>query len=84
MIEPHVVHGGASSWFCIAANGEDGTTARVGVTVAVTFSAAEGFGTGISTAGAVTGRSAASSRLLTPARYCASGDRNFDAIHRKM
>ena len=20
MIEPHVVHGGASSWFCIAAN----------------------------------------------------------------
>src|SRR4029453_15311207 len=34
--------------------------------------------------GSSAGSSAISSRRLTPARYCASGDRNFVAIHRKM
>ena len=36
MIEPQVVHGGASSWFWIAANEDDeGTIAPVGLTLAV-------------------------------------------------
>ena len=39
---------------------------------------------GAGTAGASTASTTASSRLLTPARNCASGDRNFDAIQRKM
>ena len=30
MIEPHVEHGGASSWFCIAANDDSDFTAAVG------------------------------------------------------
>ena len=32
MIDPQVVHGGASSWFCIAAICDAGTTARVALT----------------------------------------------------
>ena len=47
MIEPQVVHGGASSWFWIAANGEvDGTIAPVGLTFAVGVDGAFGAGTG--------------------------------------
>ena len=34
--------------------------------------------------GSCSGDVTSSSRLLTPARNCASGDRNFAAIHRKM
>ena len=44
--------------------------------------AATGVGAGAALTGAVS--SAGSSRMFTPARNCASGDRNFVAIHRKM
>lgn len=47
MIDPQVVHGGASSWFWIAANCDvDGTIAPVGLTFAVVAGAALGAGTG--------------------------------------
>ena len=79
MIEPQVEHGGASSWFCIVENddfapedaafAEDAEGAEA---VALTSSA--------SCSGVVV----TSSRLFTPARNCASGDRNFAAIQRKM
>jgi hypothetical protein len=76
MIEPHVEHGGASSWFCIAAN--DDVRGEVIAPVA-DAPAAEATSSG-SCSGVVT----TSSRTLTPARNCASGERNFVAIHRKM
>jgi len=48
MIDPHVEHGGASSWFCIAANREvDGTIAPVGLTFAVGVDGAFGAGTAV-------------------------------------
>ena len=57
MIDPHVVHGGASSWFCIAANGlACGTITPVALTFAVGAFATFGAGTADST-------SAASSRI---------------------
>ena len=81
MIDPHVEHGGASSWFCIAENfdavgltGAEAPVLRVsasGLAIAATSS--------VNCSGVV-----ASCTLFTPARYCASGDRNFAAIHRKM
>ena len=83
MIEPQVVHGGASSWFWIAANCDASSSEQsrpVGLTFAVGVDGAFGAGT----VGRLQRRSIASSRLLTPARNCASGDRNFDAIQRKM
>ena len=80
MIDPQVEQGGASSWFCIAAND---AVERVELTVAVGSTAA-GFGAGIAADAALLCASITSSRLLTPARNCASGDRNFDAIQRKM
>jgi hypothetical protein len=83
MIDPHVVHGGASVWFCIAAN-----------ELAFGFAAAAGSGFTSAGAGAITTFGAAgasafssatgSSRMFTPARNWASGDRNLLAIHRKM
>jgi hypothetical protein len=76
MIEPHVEHGGASSWFCIAANDAvfgDAITAVGDAPAAAATSS-----------GSCSGVVVSSSRLLTPARYCASCDRNYDAIHRKM
>jgi hypothetical protein len=79
MIEPHVLQGGASVWFCIAAN-----------VLALGLASA---GAGVGAAGAAgaeivtlagSALSVGSSRMFTPARNCASGERNFVAIHRKM
>ena len=72
MIDPHVLHGGASSWFRIAANSED-----------LGFGAASAF----FSAGAsirLEPDSTAGSFTFTPTWNCASGDRNFVASHRKM
>ena len=80
MIEPQVLQGGASSWFCIAANAD---LRGAGAGPPTTGSAATALAVAVEpSAGAAA--SAASSRLLTPARNCASGDRNFEASQRKM
>ena len=95
MIEPQVEHGGASSWFCIAANLEaTGAEAPVllpeapvllgaaaaGVAFAApAASAPKAVTSSVSCSGVVT-----TSGMFTPARYWASGDRNLAAIHRKM
>ena len=78
MIDPHVLHGGASVWFCIAANelGFAGLASTGGATAAGAGVVTVTFGAGASSAG--------SSRMFTPARNCASGVRNLVAIHRKM
>ena len=75
MIEPHVEHGGASSWFWIVMCGF-AEAARCGDGAAPGSSAVFinpwlPFGS-------------SSSRPLTPAWNCASADRNFDASQRKM
>ena len=81
MIEPQVEHGGASSWFwnacsagflaCLAASASTG--------------AGSAFGTrAITSSGSCSGVVGSSSRLFTPAWYCASTDRNFAASQRKM
>ena len=76
MIEPQVEHGGASSWFCIAAN--DVIFGEVIAAVAEAPAAAA------TSSGSCSGVVTTSSRTLTPARNCASADRNFVAIQRKM
>jgi hypothetical protein len=82
MIDPHVLHGGASVWFCIAANelGFGAGFASTGGADTVTFG-----GAGASTFAVLSSEPATgSSRMFTPARNCASGERNLLAIHRKM
>lgn len=76
MMDPHVEHGGASSWFCIDANEEifGDVIAPVGEAPAAAATSS-GSCSGVVTTGSGT---------FTPTRYCASGDRNFVAIHRKM
>ena len=87
MIDPQVVHGGASSWFCIDAPANvlaDLAAAGAGVlegrlAVAMSAFAASDFASTFAA-----GASAAGSFMFTPARNCASGLRNFVAIQRKM
>ena len=85
MIDPHVVHGGASSWFRIAAPENDGLSgAPEGAPLRASSS-----GAAASTFGAATGAGASAlasdgSFMFTPALNCASGLRNFVAIQRKM
>src|SRR5690242_770695 len=98
MIDPQVLHGGASSWFWIAAcakscalGGPEGPPLRTSESATSPFGAAAAeapatadsvfFASGLP-AGAVVAE--AGSWMLTPARNCASGDRNFVAIQRKM
>ncbi len=71
MIDPHMLQGGASSWFWIAA---------YGAAMGVNLSGAAGF------TGSAANRSSArrSSLLFTPAWNCASFERNLVASHRKM
>ena len=76
MIDPQVEHGGASSWFWMAANletegaeGDEGADGTAALTSSASCSGVE---------------TVTSSRLFTPARNCASGERNFAAIQRKM
>jgi hypothetical protein len=77
MIDPQVEHGGASSWFWIAANVDrEGLEADEGVEGA--------FAVAATSSASCSGVVVTSSRLFTPARNCASGDRNFAAIQRKM
>ena len=76
MIEPHVEHGGASSWFCIAAKDDVFGEAIAAVADAPAAAA--------TSSGSCSGVVTTSSRLLTPTRNCASAERNFVAIHRKM
>ena len=78
MIDPHVLHGGASVWFCIAAN-----ALALGLASGACAGTADAAGAEIVTLAACS-VSAGSSRMFTPARNCASGERNFVAIHRKM
>ena len=71
MIDPHVLHGGASVWFCIAAN-ELGlaaglTSAGGGATAAGAGVVTVTFGAGASARSSAVG----SSRMFTPARNCA-------------
>jgi hypothetical protein len=75
MIDPQVEQGGASSWFCIAAN--DAVFGDVIAPVGDAPAAAAG------SSGSCSGVDV-SSRLFTPARNWASADRNLAAIHRKM
>src|SRR5687767_9516293 len=109
MIEPHVLHGGASSWFRIAANSEvlrGVSSARLPPSLVPSFGApvtpdsTRGDSVRLkpdSTDGALRTRfaesrapdpesrvSTGSTRMFTPTRNCASADRNFVAIHRKM
>src|SRR5688572_19618024 len=113
MIEPQVLHGGASSWFRIAANSEAlgfGASLSAGVPPSLVPSFVEpgklrpaapedaagaeptvtlpapGPGSRAPSPGSrVPGpESAGSSRMFTPTRNCASGDRNLVAIQRKM
>ena len=74
MIEPQVLHGGASSWFWMAANEEDFDVPDVDGAATVSFGIGTGFPPSPSTG----------SRMFTPAAYCASGLRNLVAIYRKM
>lgn len=76
MMLPHVEHGGASSWFCIAA--KDDVFGDVIAPVGDAPAAAA------TSSGSCSGVDVYSSRTFTPARNCASADRNFVAIHRKM
>ena len=76
MIDPHVEHGGASSWFCIAANDD-----VLGDVIAAVAEAPAALAT---SSGSCSGVVTMSSRTLTPARNWASCDRNFEAIQRKM
>src|SRR5262245_29283040 len=97
MIDPHVLHGGASSWFWIAAWAKslaflptsaecEATGAAFGSGLVVTIgsvalpapSEVEGPAAGCRLP------ASGSSFRFTPTRNCASGDRNFVAIHRKM
>ena len=71
MIDPHVEHGGASSWFCIAANDDVFGDAMTAVGEAPAAAA--------TSSGSCSAVVTSSSRLLTPARNCASADRNFAA-----
>ena len=83
MIDPHVVHGGASSWFRIAAPENDGLS---GAPEDAPLRASSS-GAAASPFGAATGASALASDgsfMFTPALNCASGLRNFVAIQRKM
>ena len=76
MIDPQVEHGGASSWFCIAANDDN-----LGEVIAAVGDAPAAAAT---SSGNCSGVVARSSRTLTPARNWASAERNFVAIHLKM
>jgi hypothetical protein len=78
MIDPQVEQGGASSWFCIAANDAVAFDAIAAVGDAPAAAAA---GT---SSGSCSGVVTRSSATFTPARNCASCERNFDAIQRKM
>jgi len=86
MIDPQVEHGGASSWFWMAAKVDPDFAAKdtkedEGVEGVEGVEGTLAFTSSGSCSGVVTGTS---SRLFTPARNCASGDRNFAAIQRKM
>jgi len=91
MIEPQVEHGGASSWFWMAAK-EDFFVVGAGAAAVVELDELpELLEPPEPLPGAVACTSSTScsgvvgvSAVLTPARYCASGDRNFTASHRKM
>ena len=76
MIEPQVEHGGASSWFCIAAN--DVIFGDVIATVAEAPAAAA------TSSGSCSGVITSSSRKLSSARDCAASERDLFAIQRKM
>ena len=57
----------------------------IGLVVALCWFAADcGCAAGAGASGSATADAASSSLPLTPALYCASLDRNFDAIQRKM
>ena len=80
MIEPQVEHGGASSWFCIAANFEPRCAGAEATEAGPEDAeAAVAFTSSTSCSGVV-----GVSGTLTPASYCFSSDRNFAASHRKM
>ncbi len=79
MIEPQVEHGGASSWFCMAAKVEPDFAAEAAENAELADAEAVAFTSRASCSGVVV----TSSRLFTPARNWASGDRNFAAIQRK-
>jgi hypothetical protein len=82
MIEPHVEHGGASSWFWMAAKlDRDFAAEESKEDEGIEDDGTVPFTSSGSCSGVVT---VTSSRLFTPARNCASGERNFAAIQRKM
>jgi len=91
MIDPHVEQGGASSWFRMAAKLEPDFAAK-DTKEGEGFEGAEGAegpegaeaAVALTSSGNCSGVETTSSRLLTPARNCASGDRNFAASQRKM
>jgi hypothetical protein len=83
MIDPHVEHGGASSWFCMVAKAEPNfATEGAEDTELADAEAAEAVA--LTSSASCSGVVVTSSRLFTPARNWASGDRNFAAIQRKM
>src|SRR5688500_18997723 len=97
MIEPQVLHGGASSWFFIAANDDlvglgasasnaDGAfTSIFGASVRLkpdtTPSEPD---SALSPCPLAPWPPESGSFMFTPALNCASGERNLVAIHRKM
>ena len=83
MIDPHVLQGGASSWLRIAAN-SDVFLAGAAAAAAVGTDGETGGIVAAAAGGSAAAGTAGSSRRFTPARNCASGDRNFVAIQRKM
>src|SRR5688572_17774718 len=98
MIEPQVLHGGASSWLRIAANSEPfafgaaaGAAFAPGASTFTsvrlkpdTTSEVDGASTLIAGLPPVASAEGGSSRMFTPTRNCASGLRNLVAIQRKM
>ena len=84
MIDPQVEHGGASSWFCMAAKVDrDFAVVEASKEDEVEFEGAFP-AVAATSSGNCSGVVVTSSRLFTPARNWASGERNFAAIQRKM
>ena len=85
MMDPQVLHGGASSWFCIVENDDFAPEDAAFAEDAEGAEGAEGAeAVALTSSASCSGVVVTSSRLFTPARNCASGDRNFAAIQRKM